>query len=93
VRFLTTGRVNPLEVFGYDSLDAPDSGFADRVAPFLEDPRTLYLAHAPDATVFQGRVDALAELADAQGLDLQETARFSERNGRPLFIVYRAARP
>jgi 4-amino-4-deoxy-L-arabinose transferase-like glycosyltransferase len=93
VRFLTMGRVNPVEVFGYDNLDAPDPGFADRVAPFLEDPRTLYLAHAPDATVFQGRVDALAGLAEAQGLVLEETARFSERNGRPLFIVYRATLP
>ena len=93
VRFLTVGRVNPLEVFGYDSLDGPDPGFADRVSPFLDDPSTLYVAHAPDATVFRGRVEALRDLADAQGLELQETARFSERNGRPLYIVYRAAPP
>jgi hypothetical protein len=93
VRFLTAGRVNPLEVFGYDSLDEPDPAFADRVSPFLEDPSTLYLAHAPDATVFKGRLEALNELAGAQGLSLQETARFSERNGRPLFIVYRAVQP
>jgi hypothetical protein len=89
LRFLTAGRVNPLEVFGYDDLATPDIGFAGRVGPFLDDPRSLYLAHAPDATVFRDRVDTLAGLAEARGLMLVEDRRFNERNGTPLFIVYR----
>jgi hypothetical protein len=93
VRFLTRGRVNPIEAFGYDSLDAPDPGFAERVSPFLKDERTLYLAHAPDATVFHRRVEALVALAEARGLTIEETARFTERNGRALFSVYRAVQP
>jgi hypothetical protein len=35
-------------------------------------------------------VEALAALAQAQGLALRAEARFAERSGRPLFVVYRA---
>ncbi len=90
IRFLTVGRVNPVEVFGYDRLDEPDPGFAQRVGPFLENLNNLYVAHMPDSTVFRGRVDALKEAAAARGLALQEEIRFGERSGRPLFVLYRA---
>lgn len=89
VRFLTAGQVSPIEVFGYASLEGPDPGFADRVAPFLSDPGTLYLAHTPEDTVFQGRVESLAALAAQRGLSLCREECFHERSGRPVFIVYR----
>jgi Dolichyl-phosphate-mannose-protein mannosyltransferase len=89
VRFLTVGRVNPVEVFGYTSLAGPDDGFAGRLAPFMDNPANLYLAHAPANTVFRGRVEALAALAAAHGMAIQEVAQFRERSGRPLFVVYR----
>jgi hypothetical protein len=90
VRFLTAGRVNPVEVFGYDRMDAPDAGFTDRMSRSLEDPNSLYLAHMPDVTVFRGRVDALKALAAERGLVLEERGRFAERSGHPLFVLYRA---
>jgi hypothetical protein len=90
IRFLTAGRVNPIEVFGYDRMDAPDAGFAERMSGFLDDRNNLYLAHMPDATVFRGRVDALKTLAKAKGLYLKEAGRFAERSGQPLFVMYRA---
>ena len=90
VRFLTAGRVNPVEVFGYDRMDAPDAGFTDRMSRSLEDPNSLYLAHMPDVTVFRGRVDALKALAAERGLVLEEEGRFAERSGHPLFVLYRA---
>jgi len=93
VRYLTAGRVNPVEVFGYERLDGPDPGFAGRLAPFLDNPDNLYVAHAGEFTIFRGRAEALEQLAIARGLRLEELARFSERSGRPLFLVYRAARP
>jgi hypothetical protein len=93
VRFLTKGRVNPIEVFGYESLEAPDPGFEGRVAPFLDDPRTVYVAHTPDATVFKGRVEALAALAKARGLDMVEEKFIFGRNGQPPFVVYRVVAP
>jgi hypothetical protein len=90
VRFLTAGRINPIEVFGYARLDAPDDGFAARVSGFLDNPDNVYLAHAPEATVFRGRVEAVSRLAAERGLALREEIRFNERSGRPLFVVYRA---
>jgi Dolichyl-phosphate-mannose-protein mannosyltransferase len=90
VQFLTAGRVNPVEVFGYDRMDAPDAGFNERLSGFLDDPDSLFLAHMPDVTVFDGRVDALKALAAQRGLELEEQGRFSERSGHPLFVLYRA---
>jgi len=92
LRFLTAGHVNPVEVFGYTHLDAPDEAFLTRIEPFLANPDNVYIAHAPEQTVFRGRVEALVGLAAAQGLSLREIAHFNERSGRPLFLVYRVAR-
>jgi hypothetical protein len=91
VQYLTAGRVNPVEVFGYDRMDAPDVGFTERISGFLDDPKSLYLAHMPDVTVFEGRVDALKALAAERGLALEEAGRFAERSGHALFVLYRAA--
>jgi 4-amino-4-deoxy-L-arabinose transferase-like glycosyltransferase len=93
VRYLTAGQVNPVEVFGYERLDGPDPGFAGRVAPFLDNPDNLYVAHTGEFTIFRGRAAALAQLAAAHGFRLEEAARFGERSGRPLFLVYRAVKP
>lgn len=92
IRFLTAGRVQPTEVFGYGMLDAPDPGFAARVGEYLENPDTIYLAHVPEHSVFRNRVNALAELAGERGLTLREQVHFNERDGSPLIVVYRAGR-
>jgi hypothetical protein len=89
IRFLTTGQVNPIEVFDYASMDHPDDGFAARLSPFLDNPDNVYLAHDAGATVFRGRVEALTALAAQHGLVLYPEAIFRERSGRPLLIVYR----
>jgi len=93
VRYLTAGQVNPVEVFGYERLDGPDPGFAGRLAPFLDNPDNLYVAHAGEFTIFRGRVEALEQLAVARGFRLEAAVRFGERSGRPLFLVYRIVRP
>jgi hypothetical protein len=92
VRFLTVGRVNPIEVFGYATLNAPDAGFAGRIEPFLTDATAVYVAHGPETTVFRGRLEALQALAAGRGLQLREVVHFNERNGRTLFVVYRMAK-
>ena len=89
VRYLTANRVRPIEVFGYGGLDAPDPGFADRVVGFLDNPDNVYMAHVPDQTVFRGRMETLSTLAEGRGMMWQEEIRFSERNGTPLFVLYR----
>ncbi len=89
VRFLTQGRVVPVDVFGYDRLDAPDGGFETRVAPYLEDWQTIYVAHAPEKAVFQGRVEAMAGWAAARGWRWLEQIRIAQRSGEAVFIVHR----
>ena len=90
IRYLTAGRVQPTEVFGYDSLDAPDPNFAERINRLLDNPDNLYLAHLPEHTVFRERVNTLADLASQRGLTLRQRAIYAERDGTPLIIMYRA---
>ena len=90
IRYLTAGRVQPIEVFGYESLDGPDPGYAERMNKLLDDPDNFYLAHPPERTNFRERVNALADLAWNRGLTLREQGRFNEQDGTPLIILYRA---
>jgi hypothetical protein len=89
VRFLTHGRVQPIDVFGYDRLDAPDAGFLARIKPYLDDWKSIYLVHAPDKTVFQGRVEAIEGEAAAIGFRWMEQIRFGQRSSEPVYMVYR----
>jgi hypothetical protein len=90
LRYLTENRVQPLEQFGYERLDAPDDGFAGRLAPLLDDSSRLYVFHMPDNTVFQGRREALEAAAAARGLALVMEEAFYDRSGRPVYVVVRA---
>jgi hypothetical protein len=87
VRYLTANRVQPLELFGYDRLQTPDAGLAERLAPFLESRNQRYVVHTREDTVFQGRRETLESLASQQGLKVIEEAVFRERSGRPLLVV------
>ncbi len=89
VSYLTQGRVTPIEAFGYDRLDQPDAAFAGRLAPFVANPDTVYLLHAPEFTVFQGRRDALQQLAAESGQKVELVEVFRERSGRPLIELVR----
>jgi 4-amino-4-deoxy-L-arabinose transferase-like glycosyltransferase len=89
VRYLAANRVRPLELFGYERLDAPDDALAERLLPFLEDTTRLYIFHTAEDAVFRGRREALAALAAERGLRIDEEATFYERSGRPLIEVLR----
>jgi hypothetical protein len=89
VSFLTQGRVRPVDVFGYDRLDAPDEGFAKRVDPYTSDWLTIYVAHAPEKAVFKGRLETMAGWAAERGHRWLEQIRIAQRSGEALFIVYR----
>ena len=80
---VTQGRVNPIEIFGYEPYDHPDAGFDDRVAPMLQDPNAYFLVHAPDRTNFPGRRQALQAVADKLGVTLETISVIRERSGAP----------
>ncbi len=89
VRYLSRGVVRPIEIFGYDNLDSTDNAFRARLAQFIQNPDNVYLLHAPDYTVFQGRRDTLIESAAELGLTAEKVEEFNQRNGQPLFEVWR----
>lgn len=86
IRFLTRGEVRPVEIFGYESFHAPDPGFAERASLFLSS-GAIFIAHAPEDTVFKGRVEALENLAHEKGLKLKMIALLRERSGRPIYLI------
>jgi hypothetical protein len=89
VRYLSQGAVTPVEVFGYASPGAPDAEFAARLALFLDNPDSVYLLHAPGREVFAGRREAWLEEAAARGLAPRLEATFAQRDGTPLYELWR----
>ena len=87
VRYLTENRVEPLEIFGYARLDAPDAGFEQRAQQFLADPSRLYVVRMPENTVFAGRREAMEALAEARGLKLAVVKAFYDRSGKTMFVL------
>jgi len=93
VRFLSEGTVTPIELFGYASPAAPDAALAERLQPFLADPANVYLLHAPHATVFAGRRAVFLETVAQQGYAAELTQHFTQRDGTPLYELWRVAHP
>lgn len=87
VEFLTEGRVRPLEVFGYESLERPDEGFQERLRGLLREPGRYHLFHAPEETVYRGRLEAYQALLEEEGLRGQVVATVHDRSGRLIFVV------
>jgi len=91
VRFLSANTVRPIEIFGYESPAAPDGAFEARLMPFLANPDNVYLLHAPEQTVFHGRREVFLTLAQAAGREATQVEVFRQRDGTPLFEVWRVA--
>ncbi len=89
VRFLSQGTVTPIEIFGYASPTAPDDAFAARLAPFLENPDNVYLLHSEGATVFAGRRERFLAAAAQAGLTPVLERTFAQRDGTPLFELWK----
>lgn len=93
VRFLSAGAVRPIEIFGYASPAAPDADFTARLAPFLENPDNVYLLHATGSTVFEGRREAFLLAAAARDRPARLVRDFAQRDGTPLYEIWRALPP
>jgi hypothetical protein len=93
VQFLTAGRVHPVEVFGYDSVQRPDVGFAERIRPLVREEGRLHLFHHPQDTVYQGRLAVYQQVLQEEGLVGRVVAVYYDRTGRLIFVVGDAARP
>ncbi len=89
VRFLSRDTVTPIEIFGYASVAEPDAGFAQRLELFLSNPDNVYVLHAPAQTVFAGRRKGFLAQAAARGLTPVLVREFAQRDGTPLFELWR----
>ena len=91
VILVSQGRVNPIEIFGYEPYDRPDDAFPDRVRPLLQDPNAYFLVHAPDRTNFPGRREALQAVATEMGLEIETVAVIRERSGAPHTEIWKVS--
>lgn len=89
IRFLTQGTVRPIEIFGYTSPVEPDPDYRARLEVFIHNPDNVYLMHAPDSTVFNGRRDVFLKMAAEYDLTPVLEIAFSQRDGTPLFELWR----
>jgi hypothetical protein len=86
VEFLTAGRVRPIEVFGYGW--EVDPAFAERLAPFLASPDSVYIFHSQRETVFPRR-DAFDHLVRQEGRVTHTEKVVTQRDGQALYLVMR----
>jgi hypothetical protein len=89
VRYLSEGTVQPIEIFGYTSLAAPDEDYIRRLEPFLANLDNIYLLRAPGQGIFQGRRQIFFEQVEALDRDAILEQTFTQRDGVPLFEVWR----
>jgi hypothetical protein len=91
VRYLSEGTVQPIEIFGYVSVAAPDDDFLQRLDPFLANPNNVYLLRAPGQAVFEGRREIFLAQVEALGKEAILERTFTQRDGAPLFELWRVA--
>jgi hypothetical protein len=89
IRYLSANTVRPIEIFGYESPATPDADFGVRLHSFLGNPDNVYLLHAPEQTVFAGRREAFLAAVAAQGQSATLEQIFTQRDGTPLFELWR----
>ena len=89
IRFLSENTVRPVEIFGYESPAAPDADFGARLDSFLGNPDNVYLLHAEGQTVFAGRREVFLAAVAAQGRTATLEQSFTQRDGTPLYELWR----
>ncbi len=85
VQYLTSERIAPSEVFGYNT--TADNDFGERLQPFFEQPGTIYVLHAPNETIFQRRAEFALE-ATRRGYALQQVSTVPKRSGVSIFELF-----
>ncbi|TAK30226.1 MAG: hypothetical protein EPO21_19685 [Chloroflexota bacterium] len=91
IELLTQGRISPAEVFFYQK-DTPPP-WVDWIYGYMtREPERLYVFHADDMTVFPRRADFLA-LAEKIGKKAVLDQTVNQRDGRPVYLVYKVQDP
>ncbi len=91
IRFLSAGKVTPIEIFGYASLLEPDETFDLRIESFLDNANNVYLLRTPGNELFQGRRAAFQRLVEERNGHLKREQVYSQRDGTPLYERWRVS--
>ena len=89
VRFLSEGKVTPIEIFGYSSLLEPDDGFVHRIELFLDNVDNVYLLRAPGNELFRGRRAVFERIVRERNGHLQREQVYAQQDGTPLYELWR----
>ncbi len=89
VKMLTQNKVPPQEVFGY-AWEADDD-FKNRLGAALDKPNALFVFHWSNETIFPRR-DIFDSMLKERGLQVDQIAVISRRDGAPVFEVVRVKR-
>lgn len=85
VQQLTENRIAPQEIFGYTW--APDAEFANRLAPYLQQPGSALVFHWANETIFP-RKEAFEALAKQAGVSFEQVSVVSRRDGAPIYEIF-----
>ncbi len=86
---ISQGEVDPIEIFGYERVDAPPEGVAEAIRQDLQDPEAVYLLHMPERTNFPGRAELLNSEVVKAGKELEIIEVIRERSGAQHTVVLR----
>ena len=90
IQILTKGAVNPVEIFQYSW--NPNEEFSREVSRHLSDPRNLYLFYAEEFASFN-RYDAFERIVREANKVIQLERTFYQRDGTPVYYLYRVTTP
>lgn len=90
IQILSQGKVNPIEIFQY-SWD-PNDEFFEEVSRHLKDANNRYLFYADEFASFR-RYDAFERIVREADKTIQLEKTFYQRDGRPVYYLYRVMTP
>ena len=89
VKMLTQNKTAPQEIFGYDW--EADDDFRNRLSAALDKPNALFVFHWSNETIFPRR-EIFDSMLKERGLQVDQIAVISRRDGAPVFEVVRVVK-
>ena len=89
LRLLHAGKLNVM--WGADQVTKPEMTPEDNrwLRGVIADPDSRFLTHTKEYEFFPGNNDKLVKYAEAAGYRREDVAAISDRNGRPVYQVYK----
>jgi hypothetical protein len=93
VDFLLRGKSHLRESYSLLVQDTPDPGQRREIDAMLSDPQALFVSHVPSREAFHGVDEHLETIAREEGYEKIPIRIVADRNGRPVFQVFRFEHP